>query len=138
MDNVTVVMDKPAVDLFRGWTGPLGMSFERLARETVYRQRTTANRRTGAMIAGLHYTRGRYATGIGFDAGSNAPYALFVDQGTRPHVITPRKPGGLLVFYWPKVGHMVFLRSVKHPGNRAYQFLMKGLERALGVWNRAG
>jgi hypothetical protein len=135
---VTVVMDTAAVDQFRGWTGPLGRSFERLAKETVYRQKITANRRTGALIAGMHYEKKRYATGIAFDAGSNAPYALYVDQGARPHPILPKKPGGRLVFFWPKVGAVVFLRSVKHPGNRAYQFLQAGLERALGVWNRAG
>lgn len=135
---IRVDINQGALDQFRGWTGPLGRSFERLAKETVYRQKNTANRRSGAMIAGMHYQKKRYTTGIGFLAGSSAPYTLYVDQGARPHPILPKKPGGRLVFFWPKVGHVVFLRSVKHPGNRAYQFLQAGLERALGVWNRAG
>jgi len=43
--------------------------------------------------------------------------ALTTDRGARPHVIQPRRAGGLLVFDWPKAGGVVFLRSVNHPGN---------------------
>jgi hypothetical protein len=136
--EVVVVMDIPEVDKFRGWTGPIGQSFGRLAKETVYWQRVGANKRTGAMAVGMEHKRLTLAQGIAFDAGSSKPYALFVDQGTKPHVITPKKPGGMLVFHWAKVGKTVFLRSVNHPGNRAYKFIQHGLEKALGVWNASG
>jgi hypothetical protein len=136
--TVVVVMDDAAVNVFRGWAGPIGRSVERLAKETVYRQKLLANKRTGAMMVGIHYDKKTFARGIGFDAGSNAPYALFVEEGTNPHKIVPKTPGGMLVFYWAKVGTIVHLRSVKHPGNRPYKFLARGLERALGVWNRGG
>lgn len=43
--------------------------------------------------------------------------AATTDKGARPHVITPRRAGGLLVFHWPKAGRVVHLRRVRHPGN---------------------
>lgn len=43
--------------------------------------------------------------------------AVTTDKGARPHVITPRRAGGVLVFHWPKAGGTVFLRRVNHPGN---------------------
>lgn len=46
--------------------------------------------------------------------------ALTTDQGARPHVIRPKRPGGVLVF--PSRGAVVFARSVNHPGNRAQKW----------------
>ena len=46
-----------------------------------------------------------------------SPVAGYTDKGTPPHVIVPRRRGGVLVFFWPKVGHTVFLRRVHHPGS---------------------
>lgn len=43
--------------------------------------------------------------------------AATTDKGARPHVIRPRRRGGVLVFSWPKAGGTVFLRHVNHPGN---------------------
>jgi hypothetical protein len=81
-------------------------------------------------------TSGQVVRGIQFDAGSDVDYTLFVDQGTKPHVIKA-KNAPYLVFFWPKVGRVVHFKSVHHPGNKAYGFLeMKGLERALGMWER--
>lgn len=138
MADVHVVLHYDQIDFMKSWAGPIGRSVERLARETVYRQGVHANRRTGRMIGRLHYDKKHYARGIGFLAGSSAPYTLYVDQGTIPHKILPKKPGGRLVFWWAKVGYTVHLRSVSHPGNKAYNFLTKGFRQALGVWGRAG
>lgn len=51
--------------------------------------------------------------------------AATTDKGAKAHVIRPRKgaymlgaPGGKLVFYWPKVGRVIGLPYVNHPGNR--------------------
>lgn len=47
---------------------------------------------------------------------SDLPYSNFQEEGTRPHVIKPRRMGGVLVFEWPKAGGTVYLRRVNHPG----------------------
>ena len=134
----TVVVHTAEIDKMKSWDGEIGRSITRLAREIVFRQRAMANRRSGFMAGKMHWIRKNYASGIGFWAGSNAPYTLYPDQGTKPHPIYPKKPGGRLVFFWPKVGHVVILRSVQHPGNRGSKFLERGLRRGMSVWERSG
>ena len=48
------------------------------------------------------------------DIKVDTPYAHIVRSGQRPHVITPRNPGGVLVFQ--SRGETRFARSVNHPG----------------------
>lgn len=56
-------------------------------------------------------------------------YARFVLHGTRPHVILPRKPGGVLKFYWFRKGKHMVVRKVNHPGTAANDFMGRGLKR---------
>lgn len=146
MARVTVVMDRPAVDAFRGWEGPVGRSVMRLAREARFRQIAMVGKQSGKLAKSI--TVGKRSKGpsgimttIGANAGQGRPrkgYAWFNDQGAMRHPIKPRKPGGMLVFFWPKVGRVVHLRSVRHPGNRAYHWVMRGYEAALAQWERGG
>jgi HK97 gp10 family phage protein len=53
---------------------------------------------------------------------TQAPYAGYVEFGTRPHVIRPRKAGGVLVF--TVGGQKVFARKVNHPGTRPHPYVM--------------
>jgi len=43
--------------------------------------------------------------------------ARTTDQGSPPHVIRPKRAGGVLVFVWH--GRTVHFRHVNHPGNKA-------------------
>lgn len=58
--------------------------------------------------------------------GSDDPVALWHHEGTQPHVIRP-KQARMLVFYWPKVGKVVYLPIVHHPGTRPNRFLINAL-----------
>ncbi len=51
---------------------------------------------------------------------NTAKYALPIEEGSRPHVIRPRKAKALRFVVKGKV---VFARKVNHPGNRPYRFL---------------
>jgi hypothetical protein len=137
LESDVVTISTNAVRVFTGWSGPVGRATERLAKETVFRIKALANKKTGTMIAGMHYKKGKWSRGIQFDAGSDVDYTLFVDQGTKPHPIHA-KNAPYLVFYWPKVGRVVAFKSVQHPGNKPYKFLERGLERALRMWERGG
>lgn len=60
--------------------------------------------------------------------GSDVPYAIFVHEGTRPHVIRPRR-ARVLVFY---VGNQkVVARSVNHPGTKPNRYLTDNLKYAI-------
>jgi HK97 gp10 family phage protein len=57
---------------------------------------------------------------------AQAPYAGYVEFGTKPHVIKPKKPGGYLVFTIG--GRKIFARQVRHPGTRAQPDVEPGFE----------
>lgn len=58
--------------------------------------------------------------------GSDDPIALWHHEGTQPHTIAARRKPRL-VFYWPRVGHVVSFRRVNHPGTQPNRFLTNAL-----------
>ena len=58
------------------------------------------------------------------DVYSRLHYAKYVHNGTKPHIIRPRRPDGMLRFYWRKVNANVSFRSVNHPGQKGKNFLV--------------
>lgn len=86
--------------------------------------------KTGELANSITVTQSRETTGqwsAGFDVTANAPYAVFVHEGTRPHKIVGHP---LLAFFWPKVGRFVAFHSVNHPGTKPNRFLVRALRRA--------
>lgn len=77
------------------------------------------NRRTGAYIAGIDtgavVKRGNRWS---WSYGNIAPHAHFLEHGTAPHFIFPKKEGGVL--RWESGGEVHFARWVIHPGTKAY------------------
>lgn len=59
--------------------------------------------------------------------GTNVDYALYVELGTKPHVIRPKTKKAL---YWEGAGHPV--PEVHHPGTRAQPYLRPALYKARG------
>jgi hypothetical protein len=57
------------------------------------------------------------------------PAAIYVVNGTRPHMIFPRRPGGVLRF--TTGGRVVYAKFVSHPGNKPNDFLRQALRAAL-------
>jgi hypothetical protein len=57
---------------------------------------------------------------------NDVEYAAHVHDGTGPHVIRPRRPGGVLRF--EKGGEVVFTTYVNHPGTRAQPWLREAME----------
>lgn len=52
---------------------------------------------------------------------SPANYGIYVEEGTRPHVITPK--GGKKFLAFKVDGRVVFARRVNHPGSKPYPFM---------------
>ena len=61
--------------------------------------------------------------------GTNDRIALWHHEGTVPHVIVPRR-ARFLVFYWPRVGRVVYAKRVRHPGTQPNRFLVNALPAA--------
>lgn len=58
-------------------------------------------------------------------------YALYVHEGTRPHVIMPKNKKAL---WWMGARHP--MRSVRHPGTAGNPFLPRMVDAAMGNVNR--
>ena len=54
--------------------------------------------------------------GLSYEVGTNLEYAEYIEEGTSPHTIT-----GNDYLYWEGADHPV--KSVNHPGNRAYLYM---------------
>ena len=66
---------------------------------------------------------GPFSVSAGVHAGGRqAPYAIPVHEGSRPHKIVARR-APMLRFFWEKIGRNVAFKSVNHPGVKARPFL---------------
>lgn len=87
--------------------------------------------KTGRLRASIT-TEGVKASGDGLSVtvGTNVVYAPFVEYGTPAHVILPVTKKAL---YWTGADHPV--RSVNHPGSKAYPYLRPALQQSIGKIN---
>lgn len=65
--------------------------------------------------------------GVVVQVGSEDPVALIHHEGTEPHVIEPRRPDGVLVFWSDRAGAVIAVRRVNHPGTQPNRFLTDAL-----------
>ena len=98
----------------------------RVVSQRVAADMTAELRRTSPVITGDLYSSitSRYVVTPNratIDFQAEAPYAEYVIEGTRPHVIRARN-ARTLSFYWPKIGGQAFFKSVNHPGNAPNPF----------------
>lgn len=95
------------------------------ARQVVARAKVLAPVDTGRLRASIRVER-RSFFGLRqrWTVGSDVEYAPMVNDGTRPHIIRPRRAKALRF----KVGgRTVFAKVVHHPGTRARPFLDRAL-----------
>ena len=95
-----------------------------LIREKAYE---IAPRRAGRLrkSIGVRRTRVGYEVVMG---GSEAPYASFVEFGTRPHLIRARRARALR---FQLSGEVVYARYVRHPGSKPKLILARAVSEAL-------
>lgn len=96
-----------------------------------------APKRTGKLRKSIRKVR------RGFEAYvfPTAPYAVFVEFGTRPHIIRPVRAQALR--FETRTGEVVFTRLVRHPGTKPKRFIRETVEEVVRrvpafwreVWN---
>ncbi len=90
-----------------------------------------ASRRTGEMADSVEVTDPEYdGEQITMTASVGADYGIYQEEGTGIFgplgtPITPKRPGGVLVFDWPAAGGVVFARKVR--GSEPTRFWSKAL-----------
>lgn len=83
--------------------------------------------KTGALVQSLYNRAAPKGRAVGHDP-QRAPYAIFVNLGTRPHVIRPKNKRALR---WPVGGRFVFATKVDHPGYIGDAYLYKSADTAV-------
>ena len=127
--TVTYVENPAAMREFTSWRGPIGKDLNRRAKTLEYRAKTSVGVATGALqrsittrkVAGNDYLEARVGSWT-------KRYAMLHHEGTKPHLIMPRKKGGVLRFRVR--GRVVFAKSVRHPGTRPNRYLARWLREA--------
>lgn len=141
-----LILYRPVITYMRGWEGDIGRAVYKLSAEIALAQGALAPKKTGRLWESIGIgPKGRWARGIETSVGANPArgrgktgYALWTDQGTRPHRIVPKpgNPRGYLVFFWPKAGRVVYFRSVNHPGIRMPRhWAERGAGAAIRAWH---
>lgn len=83
--------------------------------------------KSGAMLQSLFNRPVPKGREVGHD-GQRAPHAIYVQFGTRPHVIRPKRKKALR---WTAGGRFVFAGKVNHPGYRGDAYLLAAATSAL-------
>jgi hypothetical protein len=108
--------------------GPTGVELYKRAKRMARHAKNQAPMGSGPTAGRLKrsikvYRHQRYTKGQTIRIGTSVPYAKYVHEGTRPHIITPNRADGALVFV-PKGGtRVVITKKVNHPGSRPNRFL---------------
>jgi hypothetical protein len=80
---------------------------------------------TGALRSSIHMRHFADPRGQYIKIGSPLPYARMHHEGTKPHLIKPNKPGGVLRFQTK--GQTVITQLVRHPGTKPNRYLTDNL-----------
>jgi len=122
--------------------GPRGLAtayVRRITRQIENRARLYAPVNTGNLrgsITSAVVSRGLTVSGT---VGTPVHYAVYVHEGTRPHEILPRTPGGVLT--WKagpgsgenRAGPRLYARRTFHPGTRPQPFLRRAMDDVLAA-----
>lgn len=84
--------------------------------------------RQGAVVVGVAGEAGRFRVPV----YTLDPIAPHVEWPTMPHLIFPRKPGGVLTI--PTVHGMVFAKMVLHPGTQGSYMMATALQEVAATW----
>ena len=113
----------------------VSLTARRVAREWERELLRTSPQETGNMKDHTEVVARTTPTGATIEARVDTDYAEYVAKGTRPHVIEPRKLGGVLVF---KIGNQtIFAARVNHPGARPDDWWDRALQNVPSMIQRS-
>lgn len=144
MATVEINLYQTRIRVMAGWNGEVGRAVNRLADRMVFGQKRLAPSKTGMLRLSIRQgAKSRWALGIETSVGANPRggagpigVAMWQNNGTRPHEIRPKASNrrGLMVFFWPRVGHTVYRTRVFHPGNPATHWAEDGALYGMLTW----
>ena len=119
---VSVTLYQPLVDyMLRNSFGEVGRYVHKIANRVAQRARRQVGVKTGRLRSSIKFKHVRIAGEAAVKIGAYTHYALMHHNGTKPHIITPNKPGGQLVFL--KGSRIIRTPIVRHPGTKPNRYL---------------
>lgn len=115
-------------ELTKSPNGEVGRYLTVVAAKLKYLAKYQAGRKTGALMNSINYRLTRDSRGLVAVVGSDNRVALMHHQGTRPHIIVPRR-AQTLRFY--SHGRIVYSKLVHHPGTKPNRYLTDNLRRVI-------
>ena len=88
--------------------------------------------KTGQLERSIFKARVQGGWEVGHD-NQVAPYAKWVHDGSRPHVIRPKDK---TMLRWPVAGGFAFAKRVQHPGYGGDAWLRRAANQALPIFER--
>ena len=108
--------------------GPVGRDLVQRGRRVLNAARLQVGVDTGKLKASLGMSHERSARGQFVMVGSKLNYAYMHHEGTKPHIITPKRSQ---VMVFNKGSRVIYATHVNHPGTRANRYLKDNLYLAL-------
>lgn len=125
-----IIWNEPALDyLLRNPAGPVGRDLSKRGNKVLAAARiqvgvSTENLKKSLKVVHNRTTRSQYVK-VG---STTVKYALAHHEGTRPHIITPKRAQ---VMVFESKGQVIYATRVKHPGTKANRYLSDNLYLAL-------
>ena len=121
---------EPQVDiLLKQPQGVVGRSLTRRGRKILAAAGLQVGVDTGELLKSLKITtHSRSTRGQFIMVGSKLNYAYMHHEGTKPHIIAPRRSQ---VMVFASKGNVIYTTSVKHPGTKPNRYLTDNLYLAL-------
>jgi hypothetical protein len=113
--------------------GMVGRSMSALGAKMVVKAKLQVGKDTGALSRSIGMSLSRASYGVKLTVHAKDKKAYMHHEGTRPKIILPKNPGGVLVF--SKGTRVVITKRVMHPGTRANRFLSDQLREVSRHFN---
>jgi hypothetical protein len=115
--------------LLKNPAGPVGRDLSKRGNKVLAAARIQVGVKTEDLRKSLKVTHERSVRGQFVKVGSTTvKYALAHHEGTRPHIITPKRAQ---VMVFESKGSVIYATRVKHPGTKANRYLSDNLYLAL-------
>lgn len=114
---------------FRSTAGVVGRDFVKRGIRLQRLAQNQVGRKTGNLRSTITSDVGADVRGVVLTVGSSSKIARIHHDGTRPHIIRPKRVGGALRF--SSGGRIVYARRVMHPGTKPNHYLTDNLPRVV-------
>jgi hypothetical protein len=101
--------------------GMVGRYMSGVGTELANKARAQVGKKTGALARSIGMSVSGATYGVKLSVYARDKKAFKHHEGTRPHVIYPKNPGGVLIF--GKGGRVIKTKRVMHPGTKPNRFL---------------